>query len=168
MSEPLFTLTFNDHNVTLRLDKLPRQIQDKMVARIAALTRTLLAQVHAAEPRRSGRLHSLTRAFIDQKPGWVRGRVRILSDAGRAGNVAAAALEYGVHRTVLVRRHGARLTHLFGHSMPVQIVQIRAHTRRVDIAQRRFLRGPAAIIRQQAHAELSAALSEALAQNQRS
>jgi hypothetical protein len=169
MINPEFTIQVDDRRLTLHLEALPRALKIALRQRIEALAATLLAQVRAAEPVRTGRLRAATHSFLTERETSIRGGVIIAArTAGEAHNVAAAALEYGVHRSVNVRAHAARLTHLFGHAATRQTVMIRAHPRRVDIAERRFLRGPAAAIRGHAIAELQAAITEAIEKTQRS
>jgi len=132
------TVQVNDRALIAHLEKLPDRLRQALRPRITELTNTLLAQVHAAEPVRTGQLVSLTRAFVDERDDYIRGRVRVLAKPGEAHNIAAAALEYGVNKVA------------------------RGHLRPTHIAARRFLRGPAAGIRERALAEIKAAIAEAL------
>ena len=141
----------------LHFEKLPAAIKRQLEIKIGQLTHQLHAQVRAAEPVRTGRLRAATRAFVDVRQDFVRGRVRILP-TGRAQRVAAAfgALEYGGPGH---RRRGP--------------VKVRAYTRdgvsvgryerrRPHIAARRFLRGPAAAMRPRAMAELEAIVGKTI------
>jgi hypothetical protein len=168
MITPRFTITTSDRRLTVSLDALPDALRASLRGKLAALTATLLAQVHAAEPARTGRLRSLTHGFLSERPNSIRGGVTIDGAAGSAHNIAAAALEYGVKRPFVVRAHQARITQVFGHAQAPQTVLIRAHGRRVNIAARRFLRGPAAAIRPRAIAEIQAAIDDAVTRTNRS
>lgn len=168
MIAPEFTIEVNDQRLTLHLAALPTALKTALRGRIAALSQTLLAQVRAAEPHRTGRLRSQTHAFIRERANSIRGGVTIDGTNAAPHNVAAAALEYGVHRTVRVRTHRARLTQVFGHAVAPQVVSITAHPRRVNLAERRFLRGPAGAIRQRAIADIQQAVTEAIATSERS
>jgi hypothetical protein len=163
---PKFTITATDNNLTLHLDSLPKHLRVRLRSRLTVLIQRLLANVKAAEPVRTGRLRSLTSASISETDTAIRGQVRIAGDRADGHNVAAAALEYGQNRTVAVRAHPERLTHVFGHPITPESVMVKAHARHPHIAARRFLRGPAQALRPVAIAELQAAVEEALADNQ--
>jgi hypothetical protein len=146
------TITVDDRRIVARFDNLPRQLKQNLHRAITEITEMMAVRVRAAEPRRTGRLLSLTRSFVDERPNWIRGRVRILGTAQQRHNIAAAALEYGANATVSVRayrRGGA---------------PVRSYRRRTHIAARRFLRGPAAELRGVARAAIEAAVAEALRQ----
>jgi type IV pilus biogenesis protein CpaD/CtpE len=135
MIAPTFTVTVDDRALRLHFDQMPTRLRTNLHEAITKLTDQLLAQVRAAEPSRTGQLRSLTRAFVDEGDNFVRGRVRVLAPPGSRHNIAAAALEYGVHRSVRVRAYQR------------QSFLVRAYERQADIAARRFLRGPAAEMR---------------------
>ena len=147
-----FNVKVDDRNITLMLDNLPKQLQANLAARIDALTADLLAKVRAAEPHRTGQLRLLTQRFLDVRENFVRGRVRVLGPGGRGHNVAAAALEYGAHSSFPVkayRREG---------------VAVAGYRRRANIAERRFLRGPAEGMRAKVLAELRKAIADTIAE----
>jgi hypothetical protein len=171
---PQFTITLGgkgdpkgQRELTLSLDSLPKHLRVRLRSRITVLTQRLLANVKAAEPVHTGRLRSLTHAWITETDTAIRGGVSIAPREG-AHNVAAAALEYGQHRMYSVRAHTARLMQVFGHPITPESVMIKAHARRPHIAARRFLRGPAAALRPIVIAELQAAVNEAVADTNRS
>jgi hypothetical protein len=151
MITPQFTLTLNDHNVRLRLEALPEVLRRELRPVITNITHSLLAQVKAREPVRTGYLRSRTHAFVDERPTFIRGRVRIIP-TGRAQRTAAAfgALEYGAHSRFTVQAHTRGGAH------------VSAYLRRVNISARRFLRGPAATMRARVIAELQAAIARAI------
>jgi hypothetical protein len=140
-----------DTALLARLDKLPEELQAKLRPVIESLTTRLLESVRAAEPARTGTLRSVTRASVVSGKDYIRGRVRIGARSGRrngAYNVAAAALEYGVHSAFAVHlRSRGRMT---------------TYTRRVSISARRFLRDPFARMKPIAEAAIARALSEKL------
>jgi hypothetical protein len=146
------TITVDDRRIVARFDNLPKQLKRNLHRAITEVTEMMAVRVRAAEPTRTGRLRSLTRSYVDERPNWIRGRVRILGTPQQRHNIAAAALEYGAHATVSVRpsRRGG--------------TPVRAYRRRLDITPRRFLRGPAAELRQVARAAIEAAVAEALRQ----
>jgi len=150
------TIDSNINKFVLRLDELPAALKQKLKVAISQVTHELLARVKAAEPTRTGRLRAATHAYVDERPNFVRGRVRILRTR-RASSLGAAfgALEYGGPgrrsgpvRVQAYRRGGVGVTAY--------------ERRRPRIRARRFLRGPAAAMRPQIRAELEAALGQAI------
>jgi hypothetical protein len=166
---PKFNLTADDRRLLIHLETFPRELQSAISRHLKGLVGTLLTQVVAAEPERTGYLRSQTRAYVDERKDWVRGRVRI-QPTGRAQQVAAyfGALEYGVHSTFPVRAHRTRMTHVFGRAIPLSGVLVRAHQRTVHIAARRFLRGPGGVMLARARSDIQAAIDEAITRTQRS
>jgi hypothetical protein len=151
----------NEGRLQLRLDALPRIVQQRVKQAIAAQIHELLPRVQAAEPIRTGTLRRATRAFVDEGihrgAPWVRGRVRVLGGAGNLG-ARFGALEYGGPGA---RRRGEK-------------VEVKAYSRggrriasykrrQPTIRAMRFLRGPASGMRARAIAALEAALQAAIA-----
>lgn len=155
----------NERQVLLRLAQLPIALRSQLLPTITSLAEQLLSRVQAAEPSRTGTLRSSTRMFVDQGENFIRGRVRILGRPGGRGgahNIAAAALEYGVNRSIKVRAHQMRLEHVFGRAGERHLVMVDAYQRRTQIRARRFLRDPAAALRERARNELETAINQAL------
>lgn len=159
----------NERQLLEHLEALPVEVQERLRPTVATLTRELLTRVRGAEPFRTGAMRASTRSFIDSKPGlFLRGRVRVLvTPTGRrslkgrgAHNVAAAALEYGVHSRFQVAAHRMRLSHVFKRPSRGGWVIVNAYTRRVNIAARRFLRDPFEHIKPVAEAEIKRKLDE--------
>lgn len=150
MITPQFTITVDDRRITLHLEKLSARLKTNLRTAITDLTETLLIRVRAAEPSRTGQLRLQTRAFLDEGETFIRGRVRVLGTAGQPHNIAAAALEYGAHRTVSVRPYLR------------ESVLVRAYQRQADITARKFLRGPAEAMRERALAELQKAVDKSV------
>jgi hypothetical protein len=150
------TIDSNLNRLVLHFDEMPDKLKAKLKTAITRVTHQLLARVKAAEPVRTGRLRSLTHAYVDERENFVRGRVRILGRTGpNQPAIAFGALEYGGpgRRSGLVRvrwssRGGVRVT-----------AYERRRPRRVA---RRFLRGPMAAMRPQIRAELEAAMGQAI------
>jgi hypothetical protein len=154
-------LTIDSSSITrlsLHFDQLPDNLKAKLKTAITQVTHELLARVKAAEPVRTGRMRSRTHAYVDERPNFVRGRVRIIA-TGHAQSLAAAfgALEYG--------GPGARRA---GKKVPVRAYsrgsgRVGAYERRQPhIQARRFLRGPAAAMRPAIKARLEAAIGQAI------
>jgi hypothetical protein len=147
---PRYTVDVDDRYLTLHLDQLPMALKSKLRPVITKLTNELLGRVRSMEPRHTGLLQSLTRSYVDETEDYVRGRVRILAPSGQAHNIAAAALEYGAHKLFIVSAYRRRT------------IAVRAYERHARIAARRFLRDPAAAMRERALGEIRAAVDEAI------
>lgn len=140
-----FGITADDTKLRLALDNLPAELRQRLRAKIAELTFELLRRVEAREPRRTGRLRSLTRSFVDDNTAknFVRGRVRVLRGRGHNTAGAAGALEYGsTGRRFPVRSYRRRGAN------------VRGYDRRGGLRELRFLRGPAAAMLPRARREL--------------
>lgn len=122
---------------SLVFEEFPQRAHAALLARIADLTEALEEAVVASEPRRTGRLAEETDSSVKDLPERITGRVSITAEFGKA-----AALEYGAHGTTNVQAHEARLDHVFGKLIPGTTVSVGAHTRRLNIAEHRYLRGP--------------------------
>lgn len=150
-----FTIDSSDiDRLALRFDKMTPALQSRLKGEIGRITNELLARVRAAEPVRTGRLRGATAAYVDVRPNFVRGRVRISRGRGsRDVGAAFGALEYGGPG----RRGG-----------PVSVRAYSRHTGRVGaygrrrprIRARRFLRGPAAAMRPAIKARLLQVIKE--------
>jgi hypothetical protein len=164
MISPNFTVDVDDRRLVLHLDVLPKALKIALRQRITPLIQQLLAQVHAAEPRRTGILVRQTRGYVNERPDFIGGRIVILSRTAEAlepYNIAAAALEYGVHGSGRGRKYRVRKRKAFN---PL----LATHPGPVRIPAHRFLRGPAAAILPRARAEIEAAITEAIEKTQRS
>jgi hypothetical protein len=149
----------------LLFEQFPERARAALKERMTAIADQLYARVIAAEPQRTGKLRSQTARFVDDRPEFVRARVRVVVPKGdKAAGGKAAALEYGAHASVKVKSHSAQLNHLWALFVAPREVMVAAHERRVNIAERRFLRGSIGSLRGQVIAELRAALDEAAAQ----
>jgi len=148
-----FRMEVNATRLQVALDSLPDEIRRRLKIKVTELTNQLLHRVEAREPVRTGRLRSLTHAYIDDNraKNYVRGRVRVLRRRG-AHNVAAAAgaLEYGsTGRRFAVRAYRRRGGN------------VSAYNRRGGITELRFLRGPAATMLPRARAEIAEVIRDA-------
>jgi len=146
----------DNSRVFVRFEQLPKAVQEKLKVKITQLTSELLGRVKAAEPRDTGRLQSLTHSYVDEKQGWVRGRVRVSRTKDKNTAAAAGALEYGAHRRFQVRAHSRR-----GRGR-ARRMQVSAYERTAHIAAMNFLRGPARALLPRARAELEAVIKDAI------
>ena len=153
------TVDSNINKLILHLDQMPDKIKRELEVKITQLTQQLLGQVKAAEPVQTGRLRAATRRFVDVRQDFVRGRVRMVA-TGKAQRVAAAfgALEYGAPGK---RRAGKKVSvkyYLRQSSGPVPAYK----RHQPHIRARRFLRGPAAVMRPRALLELEAIVGKTI------
>lgn len=129
----------NARAVGLKFDDLMAQTRENLLQRITALTGELESRVKSEEPVVTGQLREETLSKIYDDPNRISGRVFV------SGHFAkAAALEYGAHKTARVRPHSARLDHVFDKRIAPMVVMISAHSRRLNIAERAYLRQPLA------------------------
>lgn len=154
------TTITGDRAVALRLEKMPDDIHNRLVGAVTALTARLLSRVQASEPKRTGRLASETKSFVDEAPDLVRGRVKVTAPGARGELGKAAALEYGAHKPTQVREHTARLSHIFGRAIAPMEVIVDRYQRTPNITADRFLRGPLAQMKDQIMAELQKAVDQ--------
>jgi len=146
-------LDLNDVRLRVRLESMPKQLQKRLTQTIGRLTNELVHKVEAREPVRTGRLRSLTQAYVDtnQIKMFVRGRVRVLRTRQHNTAAAAGALEYGsTGKKFAVKGYMRRGSHVSGYS------------RVGGITEMRFLRGPAAAMLPKARAELRRVLADVL------
>jgi len=146
-------LDLNDVRLRVRLESMPKQLQKRLTQTIGRLTNELVHKVEAREPVRTGRLRSLTQAYVDtnQIKMFVRGRVRVLRTRQHNTAAAAGALEYGsTGKKFAVKGYMRRGSH------------VRGYQRVGGITEMRFLRGPAAAMLPKARAELRRVLQEML------
>lgn len=153
----------DERKIAVHLDELPRRLRSALRPIITELTDRLLGAVHAAEPMRTGRLRAATKAFVDEKDDRISGKVRVVAEGGRGSGTheAAAALEYGAHRSVLVSEHTERLTAKLSRSQAGGLVMVESYVRRANIMARRFMRDPATAMRPEAMAALQRVIAEA-------
>ena len=144
-------LDLNDVRLRVRLESMPKQLQKRLTQTIGRLTNELVHKVEAREPVRTGRLRSLTQAYVDtnQIKMFVRGRVRVLRTRQHNTAAAAGALEYGsTGKKFAVKGYMRRGSH------------VRGYQRVGGITEMRFLRGPAAAMLPKARAELRRLLQD--------
>lgn len=160
MITPRFTIKTDDRHLMASVDALPNALRNAALPRITAMSQQLTALVKATEPVRTGTLRIETHSFVHSRENSIRGGVTITGP--QPDLIAAAALEYGVHRSVSVSAHPEQRTTVFGQKISPETVKIRAHLRRVNIAARRFLRGPASALQPRFIEQMKAALQQAV------
>ena len=152
-------MDLNDVRLRVRLESMPKELKKRLTQTIGRLTRELLHKVEAREPVRTGRLRSLTEAYVDTNEikQFVRGRVRVLRTREHNTAAAAGALEYGSTGKKFAvsgyMRRGERGRFAY---------RVSDYSRVGGITEMRFLRGPAAAMLPKARAELRRVLQEML------
>jgi hypothetical protein len=150
------SIAFDERKEIARFTDLPPNLQKALLTRLRPVEEAMLARVQAVVPKRTGKLLSEIRGFLDKGPDWVRVRVKVVIDknagSSRRGNYdagKAAALEYGATNPVQVQAFRRRRGE-----------DVRTYQRRVNIAVRSFLRGPFAATKSEAEAAIRAAIAD--------
>jgi hypothetical protein len=104
---------------------------------------------------RTGALQSSIELRIDQSPGMVAATVFTDSEYARAQ-------EFGFSGTVNVRASLRRITEAFGRPIAEKTISVRAHSRRMDLAPRSFLRSALEDMTPKIRDQAEAALREAM------
>jgi len=158
-----FTLDIDgDRRVDVRLQEFPEAARGALARRIDALAGELLSRVLGAEPKRTGKLAGETgKSPVQNRPDFVRASVRVAAKDG-ADARKAGALEYGASKPAAVPSHTVRLTHVFSRQIAPLDVVVAAYRRPMNMAARRYLRGPLDTMRGDIRDALHEAIEEAL------
>jgi len=149
----------SDRRVTLFFEQFPQAAHDRLLAVMQELQIRLAADVIAREPVQTGRLRSQSGGRVYDHDTRIAAVVGVRAETAQDAR-KAAALEYGSHRSIMVRAHEARLTHLFGRAISPMMVTVPEHSRTTNIDPRRFLRDAIAGM----HSEAIEALRQAVAE----
>ena len=150
--------------ISKRLDEFPQELHDRLAERIRPVIDELWTRVEQRVPHRTGRLASeiTKRVFADARYR-VAGYVSVYTDDPGPYNeyAKAATVEYGSSRPRAVKdlEHGV-MTRLRGSSRRIKARM----SKPVDIAARRYLRGPLDEMRPAITAMIEQAISEAVAE----
>ena len=151
-----------DRKAVLRFEQFPQAAHDRLLASLRSIEKRLEAAVVAAEPSRSGALKALTGGRVYDHGDRIAAVVGVRAMTAQEAR-KAMALEFGSHRSIEVKAHKASLDHLWSRAFgPIQ-VNVAGHSRTTNIDAQRFLRGPLDEIRDQAQAEMQAAVDLAIA-----
>jgi hypothetical protein len=152
-----------DERVLARLRDLPVVINSGLLNAVTKLGIDLQRSVQQDElsgqmlAARSGSLKSSIELRVDQSATAVRASVF-------TENAYARAHEFGFAETVDVRASLRRITQVFGRPISVKMINVRAHSRRIDLPERSFLRSAledmAPAIRDQVDASLRETVTE--------
>jgi hypothetical protein len=143
--------------VDLRFDDFPDQARSALKQAITGATERLLTAARARAPKRTGRLASLIKSRVVAGDKYITGIVAMTGDFAKA-----AAEEYGAHNATEVRAHEARLAHLFSRPMTQISVQVTAHSRKLNIQARNYLRGALDEVRSGALSDMEEAVEKAV------
>lgn len=150
-----------DRRAVLRFEKFPAAAHDRLKATLESLKDRLIAAVHADEPRLSGQLVQMTGGRVYDHGDRIAAVVGVRAETADEAR-KAAALEYGSRRRALMlRAHQAKLSHLWSRAISPIIVTVPAHSRVPNIDPRRYLRDPLEAMREEALAEMEAAVAAA-------
>jgi len=148
-----------DSRITLRFEQFPAAFHDRLLAVMQELEIRLEADAKAREPVQTGRLRSQTGGRVYDHDTRIAAVVGVRAETGEDAR-KAAALEYGSHRSIMVRAHEARLTHLFGRAISPMMVTVPEHSRMTNLDPRRFLRDAIAGMHSEAIEAMRQAVSD--------
>lgn len=151
-----------DRETILRFDRFPQAAHDRLLQALRSIEERLLGMVLAAEPSKGSTLRGQTGGSVydhGDRIAAVVGPNVPKGDSVAAGK--AAALEWGARKAFEVRAHQMGLDHVFNRLMQKRPVSVPAYTRTPNIPEFRYLRGPAEALRDEALAQMRAALDAA-------
>ena len=149
-----------DRRVVARFSEWPKELHDALLTRIRALTDTLEDRVRALAPERTGKLKEeiISRVFDD--PQKIKGLVTLEGGLSKSEYIKAAALEYGAHGGVKVRKSSRTITEAFGRDISPTRIDVKAYTRIANIDARYYLRGGLADVEEEATAEFREVINQ--------
>lgn len=122
--------------------EIPDEIRDSLTATITELTEQLYGSVEARVPRRTGKLASEVRKYVNETEYRITGRVTIVTNGDRNELLKAIAEEYGAHAYGVVKPHHQRISTVFGRLVAPLDVTMRSYDRLVNIQARAYERSP--------------------------
>jgi hypothetical protein len=153
------TLT-GDRQVILRFENFPQFARARLLETMQGLEVQLLAAVQSLEPKgKTGELRARTSGTVFNDPAQVKALVGVRVPGAKALYPRAAALNYGSHRSIVVRKHEAAMARLTrrmsGEMSPV-------YTRMTNIHAQQFLQRGLDMVRPAAVPALRAAIEAAI------
>ena len=167
MTEMIHFDVTGTRQVGLRFDQFPDALHDDLRNTIDTLSKELFARVEAATPSLTGRLRSQERVRLFDDGSRITGYVDIAGEGSGKGSdfAKAAALEYGAHQSAKVSAHAMKLDHAWANMLAEPItVLVKAFTRKPNIAEHAFERGPLAEMQPEIIERLNAVIAKATQQ----
>lgn len=153
----MFTVEIDTtRTIGTKFDQFPEAARGRLRAAIESLIAILYPRVVGEEPSATGKLRSETDSRVEETATRVTGAVSVTGEFAKA-----ASLEYGAHGTTMVKAHSASLDHVYGKFVAPMSVMIGEHSRRLNVAEHRYLRGPLHAMEGQIHDAMQQALDEA-------
>ncbi|MDE3038770.1 MAG: hypothetical protein KGJ21_10025 [Pseudomonadota bacterium] len=149
-----------DRRVVARFNEWPAELHDSLLARIRTLTSALQGRVMALAPERTGKLKSEIASKVYDDPQKIKGLVTLEGGLSRSEYIKAAALEYGAHGGVDVRRYSRTIAEAFGRDISPALINVSAYHRITNIEERFYLRGGLADVEAEAAAELQQVIDQ--------
>ncbi len=149
-----------DTRIVARFNEWPAELHDALLTRIRALTDALEGRVQALAPERTGKLKDeiVSRVFDDPKK--IKGLVTLEGGLTKSEYVKAAALEYGAHRGLRVRKYSRTIAEAFGHDISPKRIDVSAYSRIANIDARVYLRGGLSDVEGDATAQLQQVIDQ--------
>lgn len=162
-------ISFNvtgDRQTGIRFDAFPNDLYDDLKKEVGALSEELFGRVEADTPFDTGLLLGAERLRLFTDPTRITGYVDIYAGKVAGGEYAkAGALEYGAHRSAVVKTHKMRLDHNWSEKLArPEMVMVEAFTRKANIQEVAFLRGPLAQMQPEVIARLNAVVEQRVAE----
>lgn len=149
-----------DRRVVARFSKWPAELHDALLAKIRTLTDELRSRVQALAPERTGKLKDEITSRVFDDPQKIKGLVTLEGGLTQSEYIKAAALEYGAHGGVSVRKYSRTIAEAFGREISSKRIDISAYSRIANIEARVYLRGGLGDVEGDATAELQQAIDQ--------
>jgi hypothetical protein len=160
MSDLVYSV--HGESVGMKFERFPEQARAALTARMHGLVDELEARVKSVVHKRSGKLAAEISAFVDSNDKGVVGKVKVLTHGDVNEIRRALTLEFGGHGTAApIGPHRGRGRSLRGRLLGEGLVS--AYSRRVNIAEEDYLRGPLHEMEGRVLEELRRGLDEAVA-----
>lgn len=150
-------------SATLRLEKFPDGVLERLLEPMQSIERQLEAAVIAAEPQKSGELRGITGGRVYSHENRIAAVVGVRTQDGNEAK-KAVTLEYGsLGEPMDVVNHFMRVDHVYKTLISPMDVEVPTYMRVPDVKPHRFLRDPIEAIRGSALEQLRAAIDQAVA-----
>jgi phage gpG-like protein len=152
-----------DHELVARLDAMPGRVHDGLARAVTRLRLELQRKVQSEK---------LSGSPLEVRTGTLRSSINtqvtdtLTEVAASVGTNLryAAAQEFGFRGTVSVKAHMRQIKEAFGRSIRPKTIEIRAHTMRMNLPERSFLRSALAEMQPAIEDELEEAVARAIRQ----
>ena len=149
-----------DRRIVARFNEWPKELHDAFLVRIRALTSDLEGRVKALAPERTGELKEEITSRVFDDPKSIKGLVTLEGGLSKSEYIKAAALEYGAHGGVEVKRYKRTISEAFGRDISPMRIGVSAYTRIANIDAHYYLRGGQADMEDETAAALQGVIDQ--------